>query len=168
MAFRTPEYIAKKIEDTMDDPEYIRLELQVLENYRGAMDKLEKILANTEMEVENDNGNTFSGIDNLEDLAKEYRDLKEEQLQSWLEKRERVCRGDIRHDDEVGWCPILNEEDDGLALDDEDKGIIGLKKKKKIVVKKKNVEDFKRRLGEDFKRVATKMTGGKAKIYVNF
>ena len=83
MAFRTPEYIAEKIEDTMRDPEAIKSELMALEKYRLLMDKMEKILATTPMIKETekphptiDDAYVFSGIEDLEDLAKEYMLIK--------------------------------------------------------------------------------------------
>lgn len=42
------------------------------------------------------------------------------------EQRERVCSGGPCYDDEMGWTPILNEEEDGLGLDAEEKEVIGL------------------------------------------
>ena len=77
--FRTPKYIAEKIEDTMGDPELIKSELNVLENYRLAMDKAEKILSKTPMSAETDTG-FFGGIDDMEHLAEEFKSLNRKYL----------------------------------------------------------------------------------------
>ena len=83
MSFRTQEYIDNKIAETMENPEQVKAELQVLENYRLVMDKMEKILATTPMIKETekphptiDDAYVFSGIEDLEDLAKEYMLIK--------------------------------------------------------------------------------------------
>jgi len=77
--FRTPAYIAEKIEGTMRDPELIKIELNVLENYRLGMDKAEKILSKTPMSAETDTG-FFGGIDDMKHLAEEFKSLKRKYL----------------------------------------------------------------------------------------
>jgi hypothetical protein len=57
--------------------------------------------------------------------VKETRKEKREK-ETWAEQRERVCSGGPFYDDDMGWKPILNEEEDGLGLDSEEKEVIGL------------------------------------------
>lgn len=52
-------------------------ELDILENYRNAMGKMSEILKDTETPFENEDGeNRFFGIEELEDLARDYKKIK--------------------------------------------------------------------------------------------
>lgn len=54
------------------------IELQILENYREIMDKVREILRNTETPFESSCSglNRFEGIDELEELAEDYKKIK--------------------------------------------------------------------------------------------
>lgn len=67
-------YIQHLKEIGLDD---IADDLQILNNYRMVMDNMCEILKDTETPFENDNGdNRFFGIEELEELAEDYRKCK--------------------------------------------------------------------------------------------